>query len=429
MRSCGSLALVALVLVSLFASACQSGPSGSISLMVSGDPADEAAYQKLIGAFEAKNSGMKVELINIPSGGDFNTRLAADLAAGAPADIVLINYRRVAAYAAKNAFEPLGPYLTKSTLISPSDFYPQAMQAFDFGGPLCIPQNISSPAFYYNKEMFDAAGVAYPADDWSWDDMLEAAQALTLDTNGDGAIDQYGFGVEPELIRLAPFVLQTGASLVDDYNAPTQFALDTPEGLKAFQWFVDLQVKWHVVPTAEEEASEASESRFLNGRTAMYMNSRRGVPTYRETAKFDWDVAPLPSDQYRASILHSDGYCVTSASKNKGVAWAFIEFANSVEGQTIMAGTGRTVPSNATVAESPAFLEPNLPPANSKVFIDAVAAISSLPRVSTWLEIEEIADNEIKQAFYGNISIEEAVRNMNSLAAEEFKRGVSGEID
>jgi multiple sugar transport system substrate-binding protein len=103
---------------------------------------------------------------------------------------------------------------------------------------------------YYNKNLFDQAGVAYPQAGWSWDDFLKAAQALTKDTNGDGATDQYGVGTELEAIRLAPFVWQNGGEIVDDPAKPTRLALDTPAATEAFQWFVDLQVKHHVAPDA-----------------------------------------------------------------------------------------------------------------------------------------------------------------------------------
>ena len=72
------------------------------------------------------------------------------------------------------------------------------------------------------------------------------------------------------------------------------------------------------MPNAEQEAAEDSESRFMNGRLAMFFNSRRGVPTYRESVSFDWDVAPLPRADFEVNILHTDGYCLPSASKNKG---------------------------------------------------------------------------------------------------------------
>ncbi|MCI0520938.1 MAG: sugar ABC transporter substrate-binding protein, partial [Chloroflexi bacterium] len=380
------------------------------SFMVFGDPAELAAYQSLVAAFHAKSPGVQVNLTHIPGQAEYRTRLAADFAAGAPADVVLINYRRYAAFATKNVLQPLGPYLAKSAAISEADFYPQALQPFRWQGELiCIPQNISSLVVYYNKDLFALAGLTVPADDWTWDDFLAAAQALTRDADGDGASDVFGLGVEASIFRIAPFIWQNGGELVNDSVTPTRLALDTPEALEAIQWFVDLQTRHRVTPNAAEEASEDSESRFINGRLGMYLNSRRGVPTYREITAFDWDVAALPRKQHAASILHADAYCLPAASENKDAAWRFIEFANSAEGQAIVAASGRTVPSLVGVAESSAFLDPAKKPAHSRVFLDTIALLRTVPIHANWVDIEEISSEELERAFYGDAPVFEAV--------------------
>jgi multiple sugar transport system substrate-binding protein len=395
--------------------------------MVFGDPAELAAYQTLVDRFSEKFPHIQVELIHIPSQSDYRARLGADLTAGTPADVVLINYRRYAQFAQAGALEALAPYLAQSELIAEQDFYPQATEPFVWNGQLmCIPQNLSSLVVYYNKDLFEQAGVAFPQAGWTWEDFVQTAEALTKDRDGDGATDQYGLGIEPSLIRLAPFLWQGGASVVDNEGTdllPTRLMLDTPEALQAVQFFVDLAQVHQVVPSAEEEAAEDSESRFINGRTAMFFNSRRGVPTYREIEGFDWDVAPLPRGVEESSVLHSDAYCLPSASKNKEAAWTFIEFANSVEGQTIVAQSGRTVPSLVAVAESPAFLDPAQKPASSQVFLDAIPTLRALPVIPNWVDIEEIADEEIQRAFYGQASVYDAVLSAIRRASIYFGAG------
>ncbi len=97
---------------------------------------------------------------------------------------------------------------------------------------------------------------------------------------------------------------------------------------------------------------------------------------------------------------------------NKDAAWTFIEFANSVEGQAIVAGTGRTVPSLTAVAESSAFLDPEAKPAHSQVWLDAIPTIRAVPTAATWLEVEEIANEELERAFYGDVPVAEAIATM-----------------
>ncbi|HET9223194.1 MAG TPA: extracellular solute-binding protein, partial [Roseiflexaceae bacterium] len=247
-----------------------------------------------------------------------------------------------------------------------------------------------------------------------------AARALTRDTDGDGAVDQHGLGTEASIFRVAPFIWQNGGDLVDNPTAPTKLALDTPAARQAIQWFAELQTKHRVAPDRTQEQAEASESRFQNGRLGMFLNSRRGVPTYRTITGFDWDVAPLPQGRQRAGILHSDAYCMPSVSKQKAATWPFIEFANSAEGQTIIAGSGRTVPSLKAVAESPAFLDPSVKPQNSRVFLDVIPYIRGVPVMETWVDIEDTVGKEIERAFYGEATVDEAIEAAYERTAEFF---------
>jgi multiple sugar transport system substrate-binding protein len=404
---------------SLFSSAA--AQQAEISFMIFGDPAEKAAYESLVAAFEQKHPDIDVEVIHIPGQSDYRRRLATDFAGGTPADITLINYRRYASFAAKRVLEPLGPYLEKSQVIKEADFYPETMQPFYWQGTLmCIPQNLSSLVVYYNKKLFDEAGVAYPADDWTWDDFLATAKALTKDTDGDGMVDQYGLGTEASIFRLAPFVWQAGGDIVDDPANPTRLTLDSPEAKQATEWFLALQNEHKVVPDAVQEEAEDSESRFQNGRLGMFLNSRRGVPTYREIEAFDWDVAPLPRGKEQAGILHADAYCMSASAENKNAVWTFIEYANSPEGQTIVAASGRTVPSLKSVAESPAFLDPNAKPSRSRVFLDGIPYIRGVPVMETWVDIEETVGKELERGMFGQASADEVIESSIRRTADYF---------
>jgi len=155
----------------------------------------------------------------------------------------------------------------------------------------------------------------------------------------------------------------------------------------------------------------------------MFFNSRRGVPTYRTVTGLDWDVAPLPRGGHAAGILHSDAYCLSARARDKESAWALIEFANSVEGQTLMAATGRTVPSLRQVAESAAFLDPRQKPAGSRVFLDVLPLLRRVPLLPNWPIIEETAGREIELAFYGQASVPDAAQSAISRTLPYFERG------
>lgn len=403
--------------------ACRPNDNKAITFSVFGDPPEYAAYEDLVAAFSEAHPEISIELQHVPGQNDYRQRLATAFSAGQPPDVMLLNYRRFGAFVAENGLAPVGDYLAMSDVITEADFYPEVIDSFYLDNQLwCIPQNLSSLVVYYNKDLFDDANVPYPTPEWTHDDFLNAARTLTQDVDGDGLTDIYGASIEPDVFRLAPIIWQFGGELVDDLDQPTRLMLTSPESLAAFQWFVDLQVKEHVVPDAVAESAEESESRFLNGRLAMYFNSRRGVPTYRTITTFAWDVAPLPRGEEAAGILHSDGYCMAQNTANKDAAWTFIEFANSTIGQTIVAQSGRTVPSLIEVAESDAFLSPDLPPENGRVFLDTVPQIRRVPIMTTWVNIEEIAGQEIERAFYGQVGVQEAAETAVQLTQPYFDK-------
>lgn len=399
--------------------------SGEISFMTFGEPEELQAYRTLIDAFKEAEPNVTVNLIEASDRQDLLARLSTGFAGNTPPDLFLINYRFFGQFAATGVLDPLQARLDGSSVFEEADFYPQPMEAFRWNGELvCMPQNVSSLVVYYNKDLFAGAGLDAPAAGWTWDQMVESATALTKDLDGDGATDQYGLGVEASIIRVAPFVWSNGGDVVDDETQPTSFSLDSPEAVEAMQAFFDLHQVHGVVPGDEEVEAEDNESRFMNGTMGMLLQSRRVVPSFRTISAFDWDVAPLPQLEQPAGILHSDAYCLTKASQNKEAAWRFVEFALGPQGAPVVAGTGRTVPSLISVAESDAFLDPAQKPANSQVFLDTIDVIRRVPNISTWPEIEDAVEGPLENGLYLGDTAEDVAQQMSDATTDIFGRAV-----
>jgi multiple sugar transport system substrate-binding protein len=398
--------------------------SGEVSFMVFGDPEEIQAYRDVIAAYENENPDVDVKMIEASDRDDLIARLSTSFAAGTPPDLFLLNYRFYAQFAARDVLEPIEDRVDGSDLFQQEDFYEQAMNAFRFNDTLtCLPQNISSLVVYYNKDLFQEAGVAFPEEGWKWDDMVAAAKKLTKDSNGDGKAEVYGLGIEASLIRVAPFVWSNGGELVDSDENPTHFTLDTPEAQVALERLLQLHVTDKVTPSDEEVEAEDDETRFQNGRLAMVLSSRRSTPTFRTIQKFDWDVAALPQHAEQAGILHSDAYCLTKASESKDAAWSFMEYALGPEGAPIVAKSGRTVPSLKSVAESDAFLDPTAKPANSQVFLDTIPVIRQVPSISTWPEIEDASSPILEEAYYNGESAAAVADELRAATDDLFARG------
>ena len=387
--------------------------TGTISFLVFGEPEELRAFRNVAAAFAGVERDVTVVLIEASDRDDLLARLSTSISAGDPPDLFLVNYRFYAQFAARGVIEPVAPYLETSDVFSEADFYPVALDAFRFGGTLtCLPQNVSSLVVYVNEDRFAEANVAVPRTGWRWTDMVNAARLLTHDEDGDGFTDVFGVGVDPEIIRLAPFVWSNGGEVVDDPVRPTRFTLDTARAVEVIQSFSSLVEPFGVAPNELEVESQDLETRFLNGTLAMFLSSRRETPSFRTITDFEWDVAPLPVFEEPAGILHSDAYCMAGDGENRAAAWRFMEFALGPEGQRITAATGRTVPSLIEVATSRAFLDPSQEPENSRVFLDTIDVIRRIPSISTWPEIEDRANAILEQAMYGDLAPGEAARRL-----------------
>lgn len=397
--------------------------SGDIRFLVFGEPEELRAYRTIVREFRRREPAIDVTLVTTSDRDDLLARLATSFAGGSPPDVFLLNYRFYGQFAARGVLEPLGERLADSDAFAVEDFYRQPLDAFRWQGELtCLPQNVSSLVVYYNRDLFRRYGVPEPKAGWTWDDMVGRALRLTRDLNGDGDIDQHGLGIEPSLIRVAPFVWSNGGDIVDDEQRPTRLTLDTPAAIEAMRKLFELRQLHFVVPSEEEVEAEDDETRFQSGRLAMVLSSRRSTPVFRTITKFTWDVAPLPVHVQPAGILHSDAYCMAKTSKSPEAAWKFIEFALGPEGQRIAARTGRTVPSLRDVAESPAFLDPTKPPRNSRVFLDAIPVIRRVPSISTWPEIEDRAEQILETGLYQGVPAEEVARRLDEATRPIFAR-------
>jgi multiple sugar transport system substrate-binding protein len=252
---------------------------------------------------------VRVKLVEASDRDDLLARLSTGFAGGNPPDLFLLNYRFYGQFAARDLLEPVEDRLADSDMLAGARLLRAAAGCVPLGRRAHgLPQNVSSLVVYYNKDLFRAAGVAAPRAGWTWRQFVDTAIELT-----DRDAGVYGLGVEPSLIRVAPFVWSNGGELVKaDESA---FALDTPAARDALGPLLLLRRQYGVIPGEEEVEAEDDEARFQNGRLGMVLSSRRSTPAFRTITTFDWDVAPLPRHERAAGILHSDAYCTDPARR------------------------------------------------------------------------------------------------------------------
>ena len=402
-------ALAILVCLATIGAACSDGGSADgsdaaeLTLQVAGEAEEMAVYRTLVNGYNLTEPEVPVRLIEVADKDQHLQKLSTSFAGGNPPDLFLINFREYSQFAVRGAIEPVEPLLSETGL-DLSGYYEQPLEAFTFEGRLtCMPQNISSLVVYVNNEILKDAGLKRPSE-WDWNEFSRYAAAMT-------GGDVHGVGLEPTLIRLAPFVWSLGGDIVDDLESPTRLTLESPEATEALSFLKEVATASG--PSLEDITAQDLETRFASGKLGMLLSSRRETPVFREVQDLDWDVAPLPTAKEPASILHSDAYCISSESELATEAAAFISYAVGKEGGTITALGGRTVPALRATAASGAFLDPLQPPRHAEVFLDAIPAIRRTPVIPTWPEIEDVTEEIMARYFYEDLSIEDAIEEMS----------------
>jgi multiple sugar transport system substrate-binding protein len=224
------------------------------------------------------------------------------------------------------------------------------------------------------------------------------------------------YGLALEKNRYPQWVYQNGGALFDDPLAPTEFLMDSPEGVQAIQFIADMILEDGSVPSFDAMAQLGSTTElFSTGRVAMVMTNAARIPTFMDAA-FAWDVAPLPAGPtgIRANTLGGAGYVISSTSQHPEEAWTFLQFLAGTEGQSIFASTGVAVPAsyaNPDVAN--AFVSACPETVSCQVFIEETGNGQLAPNFPDWREIEStIVVPHLDLIYTGEMSAADALARM-----------------
>jgi multiple sugar transport system substrate-binding protein len=285
------------------------------------------------------------------------------------------------------------------------------------GGLLgALPRDISNVVVFYNRDLFQKAGLPEPRSGWTWRNLVETAARLTRDTNNDRRADVFGFSFygKPPLFWL-PFVWSAGG----DVFSPDlkQCRLNDPRALEGLQFYADLRNKWHAAPTKSESGDAAMSQLFLQQKLAMMVSGRWSVPILREQARFRWDVAPLPvgpSGKSRVGIDGS-GYAISAKTSHPDEAWLLTRFLTSRKAVARVAESGLIVPARRDVAESGLFptgvaSKAGPPPAHGHVFLDVIPDGVPTRTPPRWNEFSEELQLALEPVWDGGQTAETAVR-------------------
>lgn len=402
-----------ILLLMLLLSACQPAKDpNTIVFSTWGSPIEMDILNPLLDQFRKENPEITLKVLHVPD--KYFQKMHALLAANIAPDVLFLNNINFPIYASNESFLDLEPYLQKSASLKASDFYPQTLEGFRWQGKLQgIPRDASNLVVFYNQELFDKAGLPYPKDGWTYDEMIEIARKLTVDADGDKHPEQFGMSFDKRSLFWLPYVWSAGG---DIFNADrSEFMLTKPEALKGLQLAADLRHKHHVAPTSAEAGSAAMAQLFTQKKLAMLLTGRWSVTTFRKDVPFKWDIAPFPKGP-AGSIVDADasGWVISKTCPAPDKAWKLIEFLASKQVSEAFTKPGLIIPARKDVAESDVFLAPGEQPKRAKVFIDALQTGRPMPTMPYWNVVTDELDQALEPVWEGRETPEVALKNIEA---------------
>ncbi len=364
--------------------------------------------------FQAKNPGIKIDL-QVVGWDNYWTMLEAAATGGSLPDTFWMHSNEIYRYESNGMLMDLTDRINKSSEVKLSN-YPEGLdKIYNLNNKqYAIPKDYDTIGLWYNKTMFDKAGISYPDETWNWDKLYEAAKKLTT---GDGK--QYGF--------LAPlhnqegyynFVYQNGGTIITDDKVS---GYDNPKTIEAMKFYVKF-VQDGLSPKIFGDAERAEA--MQNGLCAMGLFGSWNLSgfTSNDYMSKNFNVAVLPSanDGKRASIFNGLGNAISATTKHPEEAWKWIEYLSSKEGQIRQAELGIAISAYNGTAD--AWVNSNKT-FNIKCFIDMVKYAQIRPYSNNTAKWEDKAYELLKGAFTGEKTVDDACKDtaqmMNDALNEE----------
>jgi len=306
--------------------------------------------QQMLNEFHARQPDIRV--FYTPDPEDLEEQMPRDMAAGTAPDVFAGCCGFFPIWAQKGYCLDLRPYVEAHLDPATITDWDKAQYEWFFrrdGLQFGLPKYHGALALYYNLDLFDQAGVAYPTADWDHDDYLEAMKRLTRDADGDGRTDQWGSMIDISWDRIQMHVNGWGGHLVDPLR-PTVCLMDRPEAMAAMEWIRARMWDDKVMATSRDVEIVPTRQAFAEGRLAMVEDGSWSLKEILSKAQFRVGVAPFPAGPARRVTLAStDGFGIYANTRHREAAWALLEFLISPEYGRAMARANFLQPARASL--------------------------------------------------------------------------------
>lgn len=412
MRKFLSLALAVMLVFTLTSLAIAQDEVNLVLAGWSSNPAEDAALEAALALFMEQNPGINVEFVPSP---DHTVTMQTAFASGDYPEVFYVDSSRLPDWAGAGVVAP-----ADGNIEDVEGYYESLIDIFTIDDTLyCPPKDFSTMALQYNKDLFDAAGVAYPTADWTWADMQAAAETIA------GANENVlGLVTPPNLERWLPFLYQAGGALFDEAGNLTFDSDATREALGLYVGMVNDGIAG---PPSAVDAGWGGEA-FGEGRVAMAMEGNWVIQFLLENyPELNWGVTELPSGPAgKATMAFTVCYGVGADNEYPEESWALVNFLTGPQGALFVAESSfGPMPARPEVAD--AYLETWVPRAEGtgfaaedvQAFVDGVAYSYPWQLPVGFGQFTDAFNAALQQAFDGQITIDDMIFEA-TLVAEEL---------
>ncbi len=321
----------------------------TVTFMVPGSTNEDADFAPVFEEFNARYANIDGQYTPAGTGYGpaYNEKLLTMLSGGTAPDVFKTLFGYFGSLAEKDVYVPLDDYAANHPEETAfDDFFDAHVNACIIKGQLLALPNDGAPeGIWYNADLYDAAGLAYPSWDTTWDDMSAAARALTQQ---DGAITtHYGIG-HPNWLGT---IWSNGGEILNEEG--TACLLDSDEAIAALDWMQSLVIGDGSAPGPEALSELGMMDRFTTGTLGSFWCVRGCLGRLRSIEDFQFDAAPIPlsANGTRLTRLAIGWTSIWSGSQVPDEAYYLAAWICSPEGQRLRISRGYAHPSRKSLVE------------------------------------------------------------------------------
>lgn len=334
---------VVLLLAMAFAVTTQAKTTLSVGTWVTLDSWEDT-YGNQMDLFKRTNSDIELDVMTIAGLGEYAAKIAVLAATGDITDVLMIPSEQVAPLVAGGILEDLEPWMAQDKALDTRAWIAGALNAVHYRGIMfAMPGYIVNYTYAYNQDILAQRGVVPPAaDKWvTWDEIRDIGKRSTVDTDGDGMPDIWGYYHDTTYTGIIPLIYQSGWHMFDKNNL---LDIDAPQAYMGVNWLLGL---------IKERILGGNGTAFCNGKVATL---RLGSALMNNIMSAQTPIGVTSGIQNitKGEVAYVTSYAITASSKRKDAAWRYLKYITSRESQDFVAARGR-VPMRRDVSFPPAM--------------------------------------------------------------------------